>query len=237
MSTVIKAGEAVRIVKRLSTVDLADHLAEARAVVAEARQRASQIVTDAEVQAARMLNESRESGHEEGYQQGYDAGTRAGHQAAYEESIKRFETEQGDVVTSMERAIAEIDAVKEDLKIAAEKDLLDFAVMLAKKLTFAIGRLHPESVVENLKRALRLVESNTDLTIHVHPDQISSIETFAGSVLKRAGASRVLNIVPDESITPGGCKVDGDRASVDATLDTQVEEIVSLLLGESQSDA
>ncbi len=237
MSTVIKAGEAVRIVKRLSTVDLADHLAEARAVVAEARQRASQIISDAEAQAARMLDESRESGHEEGYQQGYNAGTRAGHQAAYEESIKRFETEQGDVVTSMERAIAEIDAVKEDLKIAAEKDLLDFAVMLAKKLTFAIGRLHPESVVGNLKRALRLVESNTDLTIHVHPDQISSIETFVGSVLKRAGASRVLNIVPDESITPGGCKVDGDRASVDATLDTQVEEIVSLLLGENQSDA
>ena len=236
MSTVIKAGEAARIVGRLSTVDLADHLAEARAVVDDARQRASQIIGDTEAQAERVLDESRESGYREGYQRGFAEGKQAGHQTAYDESIRLFTTEHSDVVASMNQAIAELDAAKEDLMIAAEKDLLDFAVMLAKKLTFAIGRLYPEAVVENFKRALRLVESNTNLTVRVHPDQIASIDTFAETVLKRGDASRVVELVPDKSIAPGGCKVDSDRAGVDATLETQVEQIVALLLGEGQSD-
>ncbi len=48
MSTVIKAGRGGPILQRLSTVDLADHLAEAEAVIAEAKRRAAQIVVTAE---------------------------------------------------------------------------------------------------------------------------------------------------------------------------------------------
>ncbi len=48
MSTVIKANEGGRLLRRLSTVDLADHLAEAQGVIDQAKQCASQIVFDAE---------------------------------------------------------------------------------------------------------------------------------------------------------------------------------------------
>ena len=236
MSTVIKAGESGRIVGRLSTVDLADYLAEARAVVEGARRRASQIVADARAQADHMLADAKESGYESGHAQGHAEGAQAGHKAAYDESVKRFEQSQADVVAAMEQAITEINAIKQDLRIAAEKDLLDFAVLIAKKLTFAIGRLHRESAVENLERALRLIECNTNLKIRVHPDDIASMQTFTESVLRQADASPVVDIVPDESLAPGGCKVESPGTCVDATLQTQVDEIVSLLLGERASD-
>ncbi|UCC28932.1 MAG: hypothetical protein JSU86_12100 [Phycisphaerales bacterium] len=236
MSTVIKARESVRIVGRLSTVDLADYLAEARAVVEESRRRASQITADARVQADRVLADAKESGYQSGYAQGHAEGTQAGHKAAYDESVKQFGQSQADVVAAMEQATTEINAIKEDLRIAAEKDLLDFALLIAKKLTFAIGRLHPESAIENLERALRLVECKTNLTIRVHPDDKTSMQTFAESVLEQAEASPVVDIVSDESLAPGGCKVESPRTRVDASLETQIDEIVSLLLGGRASD-
>lgn len=237
MPTVIKAKETGPILKRLSTVDLADHLAEARAVVEEAKRRAEQIKADAKVQAGQVLEEARKAGYESGYECGHVEGTEAGHRAAHDESIQQFNQEHADIVADMGRVVAHIDSVKEDLAIAAEKDVLDFAVLLATKLTFEIGRSHHESVVENLERALRLVGSKTDLTIRVHSGDLAAMETFAASVLKQVDAARAVNIVADDSVGRGGCMVESDRTCVDATLETQVDEMVSLLVGKGARDA
>ncbi len=237
MSTVIKAKESGPILKRLSTVDLADHLAEARAVVEAAQRRAAQTIADAEVQVDSALEEARKSGHDAGYKQGYAEGTRAGHQTARDESIQQFKQEHGNIVADFQRAVSEIDSMKHDLQIQAEKGLLDFAVLVATKLTFMIGRMHRESAVENVKRAIHLVGSKSDVTIRIHSRDIAAMEMFADSGIRRADASRVVNIVTDDSITPGGCKVESGCTNVDATLETQVDEIASLLIGGEADDA
>jgi len=236
MSTVIKVGEVGRLAKRLSTVDLADHLAEARAVIEEARRRAAQIVGRAQQESDRTLTEAHRVAAEQGHREGFEAGTRDGRQAAREEALQRFQEEQVHIVADLRRIVDEFDALKTDIHIAATRDLLDFAVRLATKLTFAVGRLHHESAVENLKRALALVESKTDLTVRAHPSDIASLELFAKSTMARVQASPATQFLADETIAPGGCKLLSERSDVDATLETQVEEIVSLLLGEEATD-
>jgi len=236
MSTVIKFGEAGKVLKRLTTVDLADHLAEARAMIDDAQRRAAQIVTLAKHEAERISALSRQSGSKTGYEEGYAAGKSAGNQTAHDEAMKRFTREQSQIVANMQQAIAEIDAVKEDLRIMANRDLLDFAVLIAKKLTFAIGSLHREAATANLERALSLVCLKTELSIWVHPTDLASMETFAPALAEKINSSVAVRVAVDESITPGGCVVRTDHVDVDARLDTQVDEIVTLLLGEGKKD-
>ena len=236
MSTVIKAGEAGRILRRLSTVCLADHLAEARAVLDEARRRAAQLAARAQEEAQAALAEARAAGREAGHREGYEAGVAAGRQAAHDEAIVEFRREHGRLVADLERAIGEVDALKEDLRVAAQRDLLDFAVLIAGKLTFGIGRLDREAARENFSRALAVVGSKTDLTVRVHPDDVESLRTFAESALKRLESSAVVRLTPDESVAPGGCTVRNEKIEVDATLQTQVDELVALLLGGATSD-
>jgi flagellar assembly protein FliH len=236
MSTIIKAGQSGPLLKRLRTVDLADHLAEAKAVIAEAKRHAARIVLDAQRQSEQTLAEAKESGHRAGYESGYAEGTKAGNDSAYKDSIEQFNQRHVDVVAAMQKAVSDIDEMKEDLRISAQKDLLDFAVATASKLTFAIGQLHRESAQANLRRALDLVDSKTDLVIQVNPRDVASIETFADSVSKVVGASRALTIVEDDSIAPGGCKVERWLTEIDATLETQVSEMVSLLVGDGSRD-
>ncbi len=236
MSTVIRVGQAGPVLKRLSTVDLADHLAEADAVIAEAKRRAAAIVATTKHEVAQTLKKARESGYEAGYKQGYEEGTRTGHEDARRKSIEFFSKQHADIVAVMQGAVAQVDAMKEDLRIAAEKDLIDFAVSVANKLTFAIGRTRREAALSNLRRALPLVALGTDLTIRVHPDDKASIETFADSVLKQADASRAVTIVTDDTLAPGGCKVLSGRTEIDATLETQVDEMVALLADAGAED-
>lgn len=229
MSTVIKAGLHGKVLRRLTTVDLADHLAEARQVIEHARRQAAEIVALAHETEKRLYDEARRSGHEEGYAKGRETGVREGREAAHSDAIERFQRDHADIVSDMRRVVEEIDRIKQDLRISAEQDLLDFAVLLARKLTFAIGRLNHEAVIENLKRALERIASRTDVTVRVHPDDLATMTTFAESTLDRARAASGFSIVADDSIAPGGCIVEGERTDVDASLETQVEEMVSLL--------
>jgi flagellar assembly protein FliH len=236
MSTVIKAGAAGRIMQRLSTVDLEDYLAEARSVVESARRQAAQMLADADGEAERVAAEAKQAAYREGHAQGYAEGVEDGRREAYAQAMRRFEQEQGSLVTALKGAIAGIEATKEDLRIASERDVLEFAVWLAEKLTFAVGRLHRDSAVENLRRALRLIESKTDVTIRVHPDDVRVAGAFATGLLEQADASRTVHLVHDDSFAPGGCKVECGPMCVDATLETQVDQIVALLTGRGAAD-
>lgn len=237
MSMVIKAGEAAKLVSRLSPVDLADHLAEARSVLDAARQQAARIMAEARRNAVIAEEQAHKRGHEAGYQEGHREGTKVGHQQAFDEATKRFNEQHADVVSAMQEAAARMDAMKEELEIAAEHHLVRFATDVACKLTFAIGAHHHESAAENLRRALRIVGTKTDLVVRAHPNDLDTIRTFAPSLLEEVGSSSHIDVVADEDIAPGGCIVRTERSEVDVTLDTQVAEIVALLLGKDAGDA
>lgn len=236
MATVIKVGEAGTILKRLSTVDLADHLGEARAVVEKAERRAARIVADAQGQVERLFAERKKAGYEAGHAEGIEVGRTSGYEAAHAEAIEQFRQEHAAVAADMLAAVSGIDALKRDLRIAAERDLLDFSIQIAKRLTFQIGKLHRDAAKENFRRALRLLETKTNLTVRVPAADMAAFRTFASGTLDEIDAAGSLSLMADESLSPGGCIVESERARIDATLDTQIGELVALLLDEASGD-
>lgn len=225
------------MVKRLSTVDLADHLAEAKAVMAEARIRAARMTSDAEAQAKQLRQSGWEEGRSAGYQEGYAVGVAEGREAAFEEAMERFSRSQEDAVSALRRTVAELDAMKRDLMIAAERDVLEFAIAVARKLTLTIGEFHREAAVENLKESLRMVGAKTHITVHAHPKDVETLRTFATSLSTFIDQAQTVKIDAQESISPGGCRVESDRTKVDATLETQIDAMVSLLTGVKRDHA
>ncbi|MCH7592734.1 MAG: hypothetical protein IH989_08150 [Planctomycetes bacterium] len=236
VNTVIKAGNAGPILKSLSHVDLADHLSEAREIVETAKAQAAQTVADAREDSRRRAGEAKETARAEGYKAGYAKGEIEGHAKAFDESIKTFERQHAGVVEQMLNTIRGIEEIKNKLRIAAERDVLEFAVELAVGLTYRIGRHAPKAAIENAKRAIRLVGRRTDLTIRVNPKDLKAMETYASTVLTRIDTSPNVSVVADESLTVGGCIVETDRSRVDATLETQIAELSSLLLDHEPAD-
>lgn len=231
MSTVIKAGQGGALLRSLSRVDLADHLAEARAVVERARREAEGILAAARQAAEKTKSAAYGSGYDVGYPQGIEEGRKAGHEQALREASERFATEQSGLIAAMSAALSEFDAIKRDVRLEAERHLLEFAVRAACKLTFEIGGLHREAAMENVQRAIRTVGSKTDLTICVHPSDAAALETFAEAVLRQAAGSPHVRIAADESLAPGGCRVTAGNCEIDATLETQTAQLAAVLLG------
>ena len=107
-----------------------------------------------------------------------------------------------------------------DLRRRAERDLVQLALLIARRV------LHRElSVDENALLALarvifdRLARSE-QYSVRVHPRFADAIR----AALPAAQASRV-RIEPDAACEPGALVIQSAEGTIDASIDTQLEEI------------
>ncbi|MHC4064149.1 MAG: FliH/SctL family protein [Planctomycetota bacterium] len=231
MSTIIKRGEQGRLLHRLVALDLADHMAEAHKIVAEARGRARRILAEARHESQRIKADARQSGHEEGLEEGLAEGRASGQAQAFSEAAERFNSEQADLVASFKAVIESIQRDKQDLLIAANRDLLEFCVALARKVTGCVARLDRQAGVANVEKALRLVGGKTDLTVRIHPLDGETLRRFAAELSGGLAGGSHVALVEDEAINPGGAVVTTGGMEVDARIETQLDQITGLLLG------
>ena len=232
MTTVIKVDEQdPTLIKRLETINVSDHLGEARLVLRASRTKAKELLRDTYVEAESIREEAAEKGYEAGFRRGYEAGGKAGYDVAFEEAKKTFIADQEQLIDAMTDMISQFEKRKRDLFIAATEDVLRFAMKVSAKVTKQLGMLNREAAVANLEAALRLVESKTDLQLHIHPLDRTAIERFVKSFGQQSDRARHFSIVTDESISPGGCHLHTPDCEIDATLDTQIEQIAVLMVG------
>lgn len=234
MPTVIKAGQSGQMLGRLSTVDLSDHLREARSIIEAARQQAAGILADAHRQEQQLRHAAQEEARRDGFERGLAEGREVGRDQARQEALSAFETTGREVVTAFQEAAEAFERAKTQLAIDAERHVLALAVSIASKLTLAIGRRLSEATVENFRRALALVDARTNVTVRVHPDVLAALEMYAENVVRPANPLRHVCLLADESLAPGGCRLSTERTEVDASLETQIDEMVQLLLGDTE---
>lgn len=243
MPTVIKASQAGRGAKSaFSRIDLSDHVAEARETLARAREQAAALLDAAREQADRLaadaLRKAQQDGYARGYETGYPEGQQAGAEAGYRQAFDtaraEFDQAHAAILHDVQLLLAEIEADRHALQIAARQDVLNLALQLACKLTFAIGVHHREAAAANLDRALSVVLDRTRLKVRAHPGDIEALRRFAAPLLSAMESAEAMELIADDSIAPGGCVVVGRRTEADARLETQLDEMTALLLGRTE---
>jgi len=232
VSTVIKSGRDFKLVRQLTTIDLADHLAEAHKVVDEARSRARAITAEAKRAAAAALQTAKKEGYTTGHEKGYQEGFEEGQARGLKEARERFNREQTTLRNAFDATVTEFDTRKRDLLIEARHDVLEFAVALARRAAKRVGELDRTAATTNLEEALRLVADKTDVTVQVNPIDAETMRRFADDLTSRVGQCEHVNIIEEPSVAPGGCTVVAGGTEIDAGIDTQMDEIVRLLVGQ-----
>lgn len=232
MSTVIKKGQTGRLVHRLASLDLADHLAEADKVLAGAQRRAGQLIERAKIESERLGRQAQEESYREGERKGRAEGRREGREKAFVEASERFERQQAELVSALGEAVRGLESGKQDLLIQANRDLLTFAVELANKVTHGVGRLESGMARANVEQVLRLVGRSSDVTVRINPQDADTLRQFAAELAEQVDRAGHVCIVEDAAVTPGGAVVEAGAMKIDAQVETQMEQLVAVLLGE-----
>lgn len=199
--------------------------ADVRQMRLEAIERARIIVEEAKEQARIIIDESRE----EGFKQGYEAGRSAGEQEAVRETTERADAERAVHRTDLSAFMDSVETSSRQAWVDMELEILNLVFEIARKVIKMEVQLNREAAVEVVKNTLRRVADSTSLRIRVHADDLQTVRANREELYTMVDGIRKVEIIEDRRVGPGGCILETDAGTIDARIETQMEEIRKLL--------
>lgn len=177
--------------------------------VLEAEDEAASIVARANQEAARIRADAEHAAREL-------------HERTYRE------TKENCLAEWMENLIA-ARATRDTALAEVERDALRLAVRIAEKIIGRELEQNPEAIADITAAAIRHARQHEMLTIRINPADELHVQEHRAR-LETTGRARLLDIVPDGRVRPGGCIIESESGTVDAELETQLRVIERALL-------
>lgn len=139
------------------------------------------------------------------------------------------------VFRSMRTASESLLSLREKVLRESEEELVNLTVMIAKKVILK-EVTHDRSILSNVvQAAIASLSERERITIRLNPDDHALVTTGHEDYLRRELLSDRMHIKPDPVVQPGGCMIDTELGTIDASIDAQLEEIHRRLLEERSS--
>lgn len=198
--------------------------------VDETRRHAQTILDDARREADEMRQRT--------YEQARQAGRKHGLEEA-EEHIHKRAAELADIKAreALHTALPALQAAAETLRQERDHWLADWetaavrlCAAIAEKLLRREVQRTPELVRTMFAETLQLVVGTASIRVRVHPDDLRVFGNAAEEMVCRMASCGQATLVPDETVSPGGCVIETQHGCIDGRVETQIERITSELL-------
>jgi flagellar assembly protein FliH len=236
MATVLKADDAGLRGGRAHPLNLDDLEALAQDITRGARERAKQILIQAQQEAEALRRGAAEAGHKEGFEQGFTEGTAKGHEQALNEAVEQFATDQDQLVEALQSVLTEFEGQRNQLLAAARDELIRLAVAIARRVTKRYAQSDTEVAVENLKEIIERVGQRHVARIAVNPADAEAMRRFASSLAQAESRWDNVTIAEEADVEPGGCRIRLPDGEIDAGIETQLDRIAAALLPGDQTE-
>ena len=207
---VVKEGSYEHHNKLLETVDK-----EAEKLLAQAEKKAGSLVDN----AIRKAQQIKQKAQEEGYEAGIKEGTRNAQQLFFAE------------LQEVLRLKSEILGEREKLYYQFERDLVNLAMDIAKKVIY--NRLHhdDEALRSVIESTLQKVQGKAKVKLRISADDQQRIEYLKEEFMSKLQQIEDIEIVGDPHLAAGSCIVETENGIVDGSAQTRIKEIEMALSG------
>jgi flagellar assembly protein FliH len=214
----------------LTTFSMRDVEDQAKAVLLRARQAAERLLAEAQREAAELKKAAHAHGLAEGRRDGLAKGADEGRAAGQKQALEEHRAQLTQAVAALTEAAADLDASRGELEAAALEEVVSLAIAVARRVTKRQALIEPQVLTDNLRDAMRLVVSAGAVKVAIHPAQRQTLDAALPALRLDFPCLTHVEIVDDDSVEPGGCRVFAGGGQIDATLDEQLDRVVADLL-------
>jgi flagellar assembly protein FliH len=207
-------------------------IAAAEKDAVEVRKLAQEILAQAKTALARIrgqadgvMADSEKRGFEKGLAEGVPKGIEQGARDAREAERRRIAEETDGLAKRLEDITAAIEAERADQTARMHKDLVLFAIAVARKIVKREISISHDVIKDNLTRAIDLVAEKSELQVRLNPSELDVVEEYLPKLKSVFTKLHGVKLVSDMNVSPGGCIVRTRSGEVDASIETQLEEI------------
>ena len=202
---------------------------EAQTIIETAKQNARSIEDSTTVKIKQWWEENQQTLEAlslEAKQQGFEEGLAIGKQEAKAQIQEEFQEKTEQVQHLLMQAYEQ----KETIISEAEPFLLELSTVIASQIVKQELKSHPDQFVELIKQHILRFKEKDSITVCVHPDDFDFIQSQRIHLIAVVNGETEIKIIPDYSVSVKGCIIRTAYGSVDARIDTQIEEIKKVIL-------
>lgn len=213
----------------------AEFLAQAEETLSAARAAADELISQARLDGEKIKEEihrqatlESEQIKEEANKTAFDQGYRDG----YQEGMAKAE-EDGEAIRELALdVLKQAEESRRQTLVSLEGNIINLAREIAEKLLSAQLSLEPEIVCNVAVESLRLVADRLHIILYINPAEMALYEKRKEELTGLLPAKAELQVIADDSVQPGGCRVETENGRVDATMEKRREALLKALYGE-----
>jgi len=186
-------------------------------MLAEAKQRADAIMRQAQMEAKKLLDESKiycQNAFAEAERQGLEHGK----QRAYQE----FCGQVAEHMRLLRVTLAQMAGAKEHVLRSMQGEIARMAMHIAKRVTSTEVVVTSDIVQNQITMALEKVKDREHISVHVHPEDLEQARAHKDAFARVLEAPKSFEIVSNTKVDRGGCIIETNQGNVDARIETQL---------------
>ncbi|MEK6236376.1 MAG: FliH/SctL family protein [Planctomycetales bacterium] len=187
--------------------------AEAETLLRHARQEAARIVDEAR-------NEAQET-----HRRAEQAAIASAEDRIERETVRRMNERWEPLTSRLRQAIERLEEAREDWLADAQHGLLELAVHIAAVVIRREIQRSPEIPLALIREALDLAAGSSEVRLRLHPEDRRAMRDALAELTVRQANGVSLDVVEDDSVSPGGCVVQTRWGVIDQRLESRLRRV------------
>lgn len=151
----------------------------------------------------RLIEEARQQGIAEGRQQA--------------------EYEYGSATAAMQLICSQLDELREVILKNSIGELRELVIAIAERIIRHSVTEQNQTIVSTVNEAIGKAVKSDEFLVFVHPDDYEIIEKRSEEMLSGITSLSNMSIKTDPRVERGGCRIESDKCTVDATIASQID--------------
>lgn len=146
-------------------------------------------------------------------------------QRGVDEGLRRADADFGSALQTLLALCRQLDNLRETILANSIGEMQDLVIAIAEKIVRVSVREQDVTIVETVDEAIHSAVRSDEFYVYVHPEDFAVIQAKSPDFIAGLNGLNNLVIKKDPSMERGGCKVESENCTVDATIASQFEII------------
>lgn len=136
------------------------------------------------------------------------------------------------VFRSLRSAAEDLHALREKVMRESEDELVNLIMMVARKVILREVSQDRRILSDVVEAAIATVSDRDEITVRLNPDDYALVTTGREEYLRKELVTDKMQLKADSTVLPGSCLVDTEMGTINAGIESQLDEIYRRLLEE-----
>lgn len=143
----------------------------------------------------------------------YDAGVAQG--------LKQAETDLGSTLATLTLVCEQLSSIRETILKNSKNEMIELVLSLSEKIIRHSVTEQNQTIIDTVESAIHQAVKSSEFYIYLHPDDMLIIQDRTQQFISGLNGLENIVVKADPTIERGGCKIESDNCTVDATISSQ----------------